>query len=80
MLVNACSVLQRRVVKLGCDSEIREMLGAAFLFLGVGLMAVFQPAMAAPVFDALHLHNYQAEIGAALVAFGISLFIKKLVT
>jgi hypothetical protein len=55
------------------------MLGVAFLFLGVGLMAVFQPAMAAPIFDALHLHNHEGEIGAALVAFAIFLFIKKLV-
>lgn len=54
------------------------MLGVAFLLLGVGLAAVFRPALPEPIFTALQLHDYQIEIGSAFVVIAICLFVRKL--
>ncbi len=54
------------------------MLGVAFVLLGVGMIAVFLPAWAAPIFDTVQLHNYQIEIGSAFVVVAIFLMMKKL--
>ena len=54
------------------------MLGVAFLLLGIGLTAVFQPALPEPIFTALQLHNYQIEIGSAFVVIALCIFVRKL--
>jgi hypothetical protein len=54
------------------------MLGVAFLLLGIGMVAVFQPALAEPIFSALQLYNYQIEIGSAFVVVAMCLFVKRL--
>jgi hypothetical protein len=55
------------------------MLGAAFALLAFGTIAVFHPAWAEPIFSALHLYNYQTEIGYGFFVAAICLFVKKLV-
>jgi hypothetical protein len=55
------------------------MLGVAFLLLGFGLVAIFQPAIVEPVLDTLHLANHRSEIGIAFVCIALWLFVRKLV-
>jgi hypothetical protein len=53
------------------------MLGAALLFLGMGLVTIFQPAMVEPAFDVLRLGDYRTAIGIAFVAVALWLIVRK---
>jgi hypothetical protein len=55
------------------------MLAAAFVLLGTGMIAVFEPAMADPFFRAVQLQNHQVEIGSVFIALAILIFTKKMI-
>ena len=50
------------------------MLAAAFVLLGTGMIAVFEPAVADPFFRAVQLQNHQVEIGSVFIVLAISIF------
>jgi energy-converting hydrogenase Eha subunit E len=54
------------------------MLGAAFVLLGLGLVAIFQPAIVEPVLDSLRLGDYRTAIGIGFIFIALWLFVRKL--